>query len=439
MTKTSLSFAFIGIIMLGVMLLLPSVLAISVNVPKPVPQAGGNYSINVNNTDNFGGYSITGYRTWLESWFCKLTGCTMTGNINLGSNNLTNVSYIVATNNVTTNYLKALFYAYVGTKQPTSIFTKTVGAYATDNAGFSCMNDQATWNFGVVGKDLRFYSGGYTGMFEGTSGFKSFIVGATNFSRAPPVTRYAGVKSAEAGASAGFSMETNENQWSFFAVGSTGDWGLYNINSSSYPFYVLKNNTMRFGNVTSYTEVSPSGTITLKGEATVFDDMLMPVIAGAKGLTNNPTLSTFKGNTRAYSFADQSVKANEEELFFNLQMSHSYKSNSSIEMHLHWACGTTSVNNVTWGLDVTKADINGVFGDTTTYLVTQSCGANYTHNLADFHGIGNFSGLSGVAQMRLFRASANATDNYAGNDAFAVSLDAHYEKDTLGSAEEYVK
>jgi hypothetical protein len=69
---------------------------------------GANYSINVNNTDNFGGYSVTGlynyYKGLLDTAYdlvyCKLTGCTMSGDIDMGGNDIVNAG------NVTANYFK---------------------------------------------------------------------------------------------------------------------------------------------------------------------------------------------------------------------------------------------------------------------------------------------------------------------------------------------
>jgi len=69
---------------------------------------GANYSINVNNTNFFDGYSVTGlynyYKGLLDTAYdlvyCKLTGCTMSGDIDMGGNDIVNAG------NVTANYFK---------------------------------------------------------------------------------------------------------------------------------------------------------------------------------------------------------------------------------------------------------------------------------------------------------------------------------------------
>ena|GEM_PF-3490512 len=63
-----------------------------------------NYSLipTVNNTDHFGGYSVstlyTYYKSLFDDVYCKLTGCTMTGDIDMDGNDITNAGDITADN-----------------------------------------------------------------------------------------------------------------------------------------------------------------------------------------------------------------------------------------------------------------------------------------------------------------------------------------------------
>jgi len=51
-----------------------------------------NYSeVNVNNSYYWQGYTPITYKTFLEGFYCLLTGCTMQGDINMGDNNITNI------------------------------------------------------------------------------------------------------------------------------------------------------------------------------------------------------------------------------------------------------------------------------------------------------------------------------------------------------------
>jgi hypothetical protein len=221
------------------------------------------------------------------------------------------------------------------------------------------------------------------------------------------------------------------------------------------------NNSVDIGNASCFTKIFDKGinftcggtitglstnqildNLTINGKIilnnTVWDDMLVDLTSARVGILNPPTLTAFKNTTYIYAFANV-ISNQEQDLVISKQMSHSYKLGTDINFHLHWSCGTTSNNNVTWGLEVTKANLNGVFGNTVTYYITQACGNAYIHNLADFRSIGSFNDLSGIAIMRLFRNSGNTSDNYAGDDVFAISLDAHYQRDSLGSTLEFIK
>lgn len=212
----------------------------------------------------------------------------------------------------------------------------------------------------------------------------------------------------------------------------------FELYSNSLGEAVLKGNST-FGNSFSgnYLRISDGGTLTLIGNATVYDDIVMPIITGTTPASNPPDFSIFMNTTYAYSFLNN-ILSQEDQMFLSMQMSHTYKLGSPIECHIHYACQTTSTNNVTWGLDMTMADIGTEFKSAKTYLVNGTCGNAYSHQLADWHIVGNFTGLSGNAVMRVYRHSSDAGDTYTGN-AFGISVDCHYEKDSLGSSEEYVK
>jgi hypothetical protein len=192
------------------------------------------------------------------------------------------------------------------------------------------------------------------------------------------------------------------------------------------------------GNSTGNITVDKAGNLQLLGTATQWEDLVMPILTSKVAGTKAPSLTQFRNGTYAMAFSN-AVAGSEEEVFTTLQMSHSYKLNSTINCHIHYTCGTASANNITWALEVSKANINGLYPSSTTLKKVGSCTTAYTHYLADFGSIGNFSGISGVAVARIYRNSANTTDNYTGDDAFGISLDCHYEKDSFGSNGEYVK
>ena len=78
-------------LIVSLLLIIPGVSALNVDIETPI-----NYSLipTVNNTDHFDGYSIstlyTYYKSLFDDVYCELTGCTMTGGIDMGGNDITN-------------------------------------------------------------------------------------------------------------------------------------------------------------------------------------------------------------------------------------------------------------------------------------------------------------------------------------------------------------
>jgi hypothetical protein len=76
------------------------------------PQAGvitgSNYSINVNNSQYLQGYTPTTLKNWIQGLFdsiyCKLTGCTMTGNLDTSGNITTSNHFIISNGTSTTSH-----------------------------------------------------------------------------------------------------------------------------------------------------------------------------------------------------------------------------------------------------------------------------------------------------------------------------------------------
>jgi len=211
--------------------------------------------------------------------------------------------------------------------------------------------------------------------------------------------------------------------------------GYYNTSSLPYQSNAAgwANNTTT---IVTNLNVIFNGNITLNN--TAFDDEKIPLLSVAAGGVKPAVEKKFVNNTYAFMFENVAAN-NEEELYGSLQMSHSYKLNSTIECHLHWSPTTTNVGNVSWQLESTYADIGSVFPTTNINNCTGTTnGTAYAHYLCDFHNTARFNLISGILMLRVVRRSGLATDTYTG-DAAGLSLDCHYEKDTLGSDAEYAK
>jgi hypothetical protein len=186
----------------------------------------------------------------------------------------------------------------------------------------------------------------------------------------------------------------------------------------------------------------------------MWDDLRFSAESSKLGGAKDPGFAVFltDGGTPASQgvFIYWFDKATEEELFFAAQMPHSWKEGTDIEAHVHWVGKTTAPGagtDVCWGMEYTWANINSVFPATTLiYGDEQSNGATETitankHYLTE---LGTISGtgktLSSMLICRVFRdaAGVGGTDDYDA-DAGLLEIDFHYQVDSFGSKEEYVK
>lgn len=169
-----------------------------------------------------------------------------------------------------------------------------------------------------------------------------------------------------------------------------------------------------------------------------WDDLnVAPFSASLGPSVRPPAIVKFKDNgaasTGVYLYAFDEKK--EEELFFSVQLPHSYKEGSEIRPHVHFTTPTQTATTITWGLEYNWHDVNSVIGNTSIISNPTACPVAFTHTIGS---LGTISGvgkkISSILVCRLFRA----TGGYAGN-ALLLSVDFHIQKDTVGSASETSK
>ncbi len=199
---------------------------------------------------------------------------------------------------------------------------------------------------------------------------------------------------------------------------------------------VDENNITKIGDAdgSNYSKIEADGTIEFNGNATVWDDLRVPVTTAKPGNVV-PDFAGFlaTGGLKTYLF-DGGGRA--EEIHFIVQMPHSYKLGTNITPHVHWTPTDTNTGNVRWSLEYTWQQRGAVFGASTTiHIIDAASGTAWDHLLrANFAAIDG-SGISLVSSMlvcRLFRNSADGGDTYA-SDAALLEIDFHYEIDTVGS------
>jgi hypothetical protein len=131
----------------------------------------------------------------------------------------------------------------------------------------------------------------------------------------------------------------------------------------------------------------------------------------------------------------------EEELFFTVQMPHSWLEGSAIRPHIHWMPMDGNAGNVEWGLEYSKVSPGGTFGNTTTLPVIDAAdGTAKKHQIASFAPI-DMTGdtVSTMILCRIFRDATDVVNDTYGAEAAALEIDFHYQINTFGSRQEYIK
>ena len=185
----------------------------------------------------------------------------------------------------------------------------------------------------------------------------------------------------------------------------------------------------------NYATFENDGTIIFYGEATVWDDLRVPLERAKDRGAKVPTFEQFKNNgagstgVYAYNFAD------DDELFLSVQMPHSWREGSIIYPHIHLAPKTDGTGKKTkLTMEYEWTSLLETHGDTTIENRDVDLETAYKQLLYDIPS----GGIDGVGQTissfltcRIARNAAEA-NNFAG-DIFFLEFDVHYQMNTLGS------
>jgi hypothetical protein len=157
-----------------------------------------------------------------------------------------------------------------------------------------------------------------------------------------------------------------------------------------------------------------------------------------------PTLATFSGNIRKYTFAINDVTE-----LGTVELTHDWKEGTAIEIHVHWASNGTNVDDryVKWEVDYTWANIVSA-GGTTAFAAATTASAettiptatnvDKTHYYTDVVSFTPSGGKVGAClNLSLKRIAASGTAPT--NDPWCLMVGVHYQIDTLGSRSETAK
>lgn len=207
------------------------------------------------------------------------------------------------------------------------------------------------------------------------------------------------------------------------------------IRSVDSTLLVANDGLIRLGNIEggSYVSINPTtGTLSFVGDATTWEDLRVPGFTVKLAGSSDPSYDTFKNGTKAYAFSHTANK----EVHFDMQLPHAWKQGSTLYPHVHFAPNANPgvASTVRWALEYTWANVDEVFGASTTLNMDGTVGTTDTskHTMtASTTLAGTGKTISSVMVCRLYRDTSVA-GNYA-DKAFLVAFDVHYEIDQLGS------
>lgn len=227
-------------------------------------------------------------------------------------------------------------------------------------------------------------------------------------------------------------------------VGTTDATALVLKTNATSRVNVSSDGITKIGDVTNGndTKIEADGTLVFEGSAEVWDDLRVSLDKGSSSasleyvFTNpGPQIWYFRNNEGL------------EMMSFVVQLPHSWKEGTIIYPHVHWLPKASKTGNVEWNLDYSWQNYDSttplVFPtfSTSTVTVAGPFTAN-THRITSLTGGSGLNGtgkkISSILICRIWRNSSNAADTYA-DDAGLLSLDFHYQIDTVGSRAEYVK
>jgi len=173
----------------------------------------------------------------------------------------------------------------------------------------------------------------------------------------------------------------------------------------------------------------------------IWEDLQVPVTLVRVPDAKAPVWTNFNCS-QVLAFEDQALADNEEEVYFVMELPHTYKEGTGLEAHVHFVYSDNSVGEkVKWGLEYAWTNLDDAFpGSSTIYALTEP-----SNNDAGYHRVASFPTIDGSGKKicsilvgRLFRNSSHADDTYTEN-IYLLAIDAHYRIDSFGSSQEFVK
>jgi hypothetical protein len=161
--------------------------------------------------------------------------------------------------------------------------------------------------------------------------------------------------------------------------------------------------------------------------------------------SSDPTLSAWQPTGSGATFRVYEFDSGDE-VFFTVQIPHTYKEGTNLMAHVHWTPRARGVaengNTVFWRLDYSLTNVDANFPASSTQNLHDTCtGVNEKHEITSSQSISGVGvTISAMLVCRLYRAAGDTWSlNTAGNRPVLLEIDFHYQKNSTGSRAESVK
>jgi len=184
--------------------------------------------------------------------------------------------------------------------------------------------------------------------------------------------------------------------------------------------------------------------ITLAGTATVWDDLrITPGSFDRPGVADPDYVIYYPNGGGLGTYLPEFAK--NDFASFTVQMPHSYKHGTDIEVHIHWTPGPrgNEENGATvgWKVDYAWANIDGTFPDMQTADLSDACdGTDHKHQMTAAVAIDGHTAAKTISSMlvcNVRRSDTGTDDTWAstttGQLPLLLEVDFHFEADSLGS------
>ncbi len=185
-----------------------------------------------------------------------------------------------------------------------------------------------------------------------------------------------------------------------------------------------------FGDAADNTTFETDGTAKFNGAATVWKDVMFPMAPPKTTGAGNPTLTTYNGNLRGYSFA-----VNDVHDFDPQEQEHDSKVGSTATFHVHWLSRSNDGTDraVKWELEYDVEPGSGALPATVVASVEITLPASSAVNTVFRDNITTFT-ITAIARLVGARIKRIASVGTAPSvDPVLRALHFHYEIDTVGS------